>query len=96
MKNIGKMILIVLGVAGPNIGKEGSIDDITTFLEDNGYTFPVVMDTTGFVFYYYGISAYPTTFMIDVNGNVFGYIQGGLTRNIMDSIIDQTMRMERD
>ena len=88
--------LIVLGVAGPNMGNEGSIDEITAFLENNGYTFPVVFDETGFVFYYYGISAYPTTFMIDVNGNVFGYAQGGLTRDIMDSIIDQTMRMERD
>jgi cytochrome c-type biogenesis protein len=56
----------------------------------------VVFDETGFVFYYYGISTYPTTFMIDINGNVFGYIPGGLTRTIMDSIIDQTMRMERD
>ena len=88
--------LIVLGIAGPNMGNEGSIDEITAFLEDNGYTFPVVFDETGFVFYYYGISAYPTTFMIDVNGNVFGYAQGELTRDIMDSIIDQTMRMERD
>jgi len=88
--------LIVLGVAGPNIGREGSIDHITTFLEDNDYTFPVVFDETGAIFYYYGISAYPTTFMIDVNGNVFGYAQGALTRDIMDSIIDQTKRMERD
>ena len=87
--------LIVLGVAGPGIGREGTIDEITAFLEDNGYTFPVVFDETGFVFYYYGIQAYPTTFMIDQNGNVFGYAQGALTREIMDSIIDQTMRMER-
>ncbi len=88
--------LIVLGVAGPGLSNEGSIADITAFLKDNGYTFPVVMDETGFVFYYYGIQAYPTTFMIDQNGNVFGYAQGALTRDIMDSIIDQTMRMERD
>ncbi len=88
--------LIVLGVAGPGLGNEGSIDEITAFLEDNDYTFPVVMDETGFVFYYYGISAYPTTFMIDQNGNVFGYAQGALTRDIMDSIIDQTMRMKRE
>lgn len=87
--------LIVLGVAGPNMGREGSVDEIISFLEDNGYTFPVVFDETGYVFYYYGISAYPTTFMIDVNGNVFGYAQGTLSRDIMDSIIDQTMRMER-
>ena len=91
-----KKDLIVLGVAGPGLSNEGSIAEISAFLEDNGYTFPVVMDETGFVFYYYGISAYPTTFMIDQNGNVFGYAQGALTRDIMDSIIDQTMRMERD
>ena len=36
--------LVVLGVAGPNIGQEGSAEDITAFLEENGYTYPVVMD----------------------------------------------------
>ena len=88
--------LVVLGVAGPGISGEGTVEEITAFLKENGYTFPVVFDETGILFYYYGISAYPTTFMIDVNGNVFGYAQGALTRQIMDSIIDQTMRMERD
>ena len=29
--------LVVLGVAGPNIGQEGSAEDITAFLEENGY-----------------------------------------------------------
>lgn len=28
--------------------------------------------------------------MIDADGNVFGYITGSLTRDIMDSIIEQT------
>ena len=49
--------LVVLGVAGPNIGQEGSAEDITAFLEENGYTYPVVMDETGTLFYQYGISA---------------------------------------
>ena len=53
------------------------------------------MDEEGILFYQYGIQAYPTTFMIDQEGNVFGYAQGALTREIMDSIIDQTMKMER-
>ena len=47
-------------------------------------------DTTGEIFAYYGITAFPTTFMIDKDGNVFGYVSGTLTRDIMDDIIRQT------
>ena len=87
--------LVVLGVAGPNIGQEGSAEDITAFLEENGYTYPVVMDETGTLFYQYGISAYPTTFMIDTEGNVFGYVQGAVSREVMDDIVEQTRTGQR-
>ena len=87
--------LVVLGVAGPGIGQEGSAEDIAAFLEENGYTYPVVMDDTGALFYQYGISAYPTTFMIDPEGNVFGYVQGAVSREIMDDIVEQTMTGQR-
>ena len=87
--------LVVLGVAGPDIGQEGSAEDIAAFLEENGYTYPVVMDDTGTLFYQYGISAYPTTFMIDPEGNVFGYVQGAVSREIMDDIVEQTMTGQR-
>lgn len=87
--------LVVLGVAGPGIGREGSAEDIAAFLEANGYTYPVVMDDTGTLFYQYGISAYPTTFMIDPEGNVFGYVQGAVSREIMDDIVEQTMTGQR-
>ena len=83
--------LIVLGVAGPNMGQEGDIDSIKDFLEKNEYTFPVVMDEDGSSFYQYGISAFPTTFMIDKDGNVFGYVESALTGEIMESIVKQTM-----
>ena len=87
--------LVVLGVAGPGIGREGSAEDIAAFLEENGYTYPVVMDDTGTLFYQYGIIAYPTTFMIDPEGNVFGYVQGAVSREIMDDIVEQTMTGQR-
>lgn len=83
--------LVVLGVATPNLGREGSAEDIAKFLKDQGYTFPTVMDDTGFISAMYGISAYPTTFMIDVNGNVYGYVASALTGDIMESIVQQTM-----
>ena len=81
----------IIGVAGPGMGGEGSKEEITAFMEENGYTYPVLMDETGEMFNYYGISAFPTTFMIDREGNVYGYVSGQLTEDIMRSIIDQTL-----
>jgi cytochrome c-type biogenesis protein len=88
--------VIFLGVASPRsennpntreIDKEGVIE----FLEENQLTFPVVFDESGEVFYQYGISALPTTFMINKDGNVYGYAPGMLTKEIMKNIINQTL-----
>lgn len=87
----GDDALIVLGVAGPGMGSEKSEEGIKDFLNKNGYTYPVVMDTTGDVFTSYGVFSYPTTFMIDKNGNVFGYASGQLSEDMMKNIIKQTM-----
>ena len=86
--------LVVLGVAAPGYGSEGSLEDVTAFLADNGYTFPVVMDSRGAWTYLYGIRAYPTTFMISADGSVFGYVEGALTGEIMRSIVQQTIEAE--
>ena len=82
--------LVVLGVAAPNLGQEGSAEDITAFLEENGYTYPTLMNEDASLFYSYGISSFPTTFMIDQNGNVYGYIMGAQSREVFDDIIQQT------
>ena len=92
--------VVVLGVANPKTDEypnnsDGTVQDVTDFLSQNGYTYPVVMDTTGEVFSAYGITAFPTTFMIDKDGNVFGYVRGGITRDIMDSIVQQTLSGKR-
>ena len=93
--------LVVLGVANPRTEERPNNSDVTqeeiaAFLEDGGYTYPVVMDLTGELFYQYGIQAFPTTFMIDKAGNAYGYVTGSLTREIMDSIVDQTFEGGRE
>lgn len=82
--------VVILGAAAPNMGQEGTKEEIAAFMEENGYTYPVLMDETWEMFNWYGISAFPTTFMIDRDGNIYGYVQGQLTEDIMRSIIDQT------
>lgn len=92
----GDDALVVLGVAAPGQGGEKSAEEIAAFLEENGYTYPVVMDESGTLFYQYGITSFPTTFMIDREGNVFGYVSGQLSEDIMISIVEQTMEGRRN
>lgn len=87
----GEDALVVLAVAAPGYGWEGTQEDVEQFLKDNGYTYPVVMDISGEIFSQYGIVSLPTTFMIDREGNVFGYIEGQLNMEMMESIISQTL-----
>lgn len=91
----GEDALIVLGVAAPGLGQETDKEGIIDFLEENEYTYPVMMDENWDLFRAYGISAYPTTYMIDREGNIFGYIEGQINEEIMESIIRQTMTGER-
>ncbi len=88
--------LVILGVANPRDddhpeSNDVTVEEISAFLEENGYTYPVLMDAAGSSLTDYGISAFPTTFMIDRDGNVYGYVSGGLTREVMEEIIKQTM-----
>ncbi len=91
----GDDALIVLGVAGPDMGNETSQEGIAAFLEENGYTYPVLMDTDGSLFEEYGIYSFPTTFMIDREGNVFGYASGMLSYDMMKDIVAQTLEGKR-
>lgn len=87
--------LIVLGVAAPLMSGEGTEEEIAAFLEENGYTYPVLMDTDWELFLGYGITSFPTTFMIDREGNLFGYVSGQISYEIMESIVRQTMEGRR-
>lgn len=94
--NLNQDEVVFLGVANPSSkeypnNNDGTEAEITAFLVENGYTFPTVFDTTGELLQNYYISAFPTTFMIDKEGNVVGYVPGMMTKDIMINIINQTI-----
>lgn len=88
--------VVILGVANPkskdNINtRELDRDGVISFLEENGYTFPVVFDETGEILAKYYVSVFPTTFIIDKEGNIIGYAAGMLTKDIMKNAIEQAL-----
>lgn len=80
--------VVIIGVAGPNIGKEGDEQYIIQFLKDEGYTFPVLFDDTGRTMAQYGIQALPSTFIIDKEGYIVQYIPGAMEKSTMEALID--------
>lgn len=84
--------VIILGVASPEIGSEGSKEDIIEFLNKEGYTFPVVFDNNGNLLYQYGINAFPSTFIIDKNGKIDKYIPGAMDKDTMKYLIDSSKK----
>lgn len=94
--NYNKDDIVILGVASPK-GPENTNtreidkDGVLGFLEQKEYTFPILFDDTGEVYRLYNVTALPTTFMIDKNGSIFGYVPGMLTKDMMRSIIEQTI-----
>lgn len=88
--------LVVLGVANPKTddhprNSDGTVGEVKAFINERDITYPVLMDTTGELFNAYGVMSFPTTFMIDKDGNIFGYVSGSLSASVMDSIVEQTM-----
>jgi peroxiredoxin len=49
---------------------------VSSFMEENGYTFPVLLDSRGEVARAYGIRAIPTTYLLDPEGKIVGRALG--------------------
>ena len=74
--NFNSEEVVILGITNPSTDEypnnsDGSIEEVKDFIDDNGYTFPTLFDETGEILSYFGVSAFPTTFMIDKEGNIF-------------------------
>lgn len=83
--------VVILGVASPNIGREGDEAYIKSYLEEGGYTFPVAMDHQGNVAYQYSVRAVPTSYVIDREGNIKYYIPGAIGEQSIRQVIEELL-----
>lgn len=81
--------VVILGVASPNLGREGSKEDIMKFLDDNGHKFPVVFDEKGSLMYGYGMNSLPSTLIINKEGYITTYVPGAMNKETMKKLIER-------
>ncbi|UNK16508.1 TlpA family protein disulfide reductase [Paenibacillus sp. N3/727] len=62
---------------------ENNSDDVKSFLDEVGVTFPTMYDQKGQVTEQYQIVAYPTTYILNTQGVISDRYQGAIDHNLM-------------
>lgn len=61
-------------------------------MEDNGFTFPALLDTEQLVAYNYGISSLPITLVIDKEGNLATGNAGAMDKDMIHAMLEGVMQ----
>ena len=66
---------------------DGTKPDVTSFMENHAFSFPVVLDTNGSAASAYAVQAIPTSYIIDADGNIIDSHVGALSADAMESFV---------
>ncbi|MBQ7915868.1 MAG: TlpA family protein disulfide reductase [Firmicutes bacterium] len=69
-------------------GSQETVETAKSYIDSQGYTFPVYYDTSYSAAITYGISSLPMTFFIDADGNLIAYGMGMLDASTLQRGID--------
>ena len=66
---------------------DGTKPDVTAFMENHAFSFPVALDTNGSAASAYAVQAIPTSYIIDADSNVVDSHVGALSAGDMESFV---------
>lgn len=69
--------------------QDKGIEEITSFVKDNGLTFTIPLDEEGIVGQKYKAMTIPTSYMIDTEGYIVETIVGPMDENMMKTLIEK-------
>lgn len=72
-------------------GMQETVESASSFVNGQGYTFPVYYDTDVDAAMVYGVSAVPVSYFIDAEGNFAAWAQGALTADMLQQGVDMLM-----
>ena len=72
-------------------GQQETVESASSFLAEQGYTFPVYYDTDIDAAMVYGVRAVPVSYFIDSQGNFVAWAQGALTKDMLQQGVDMLL-----
>ena len=79
--------ITILGVAS-----DDGADEAAAFMAEFGLTYPNVLDASGDVRAELGLTAFPTTYLIDRGGTLLHRITGGISEQELVALIEEGLR----
>lgn len=71
------------------IDEQEPADKVSMFLQNNGYTYPILLDTNGEIGQRFKVNGIPTTVIIDAKGTIIYRKTGGVTANELKAVLDK-------
>lgn len=75
-------------------GNQETVGSASSFIDGQGYTFPVYYDTDIDAAMVYGVSAVPVSYFIDAQGNFVAWAQGALSADMLQQGVDMLLGAE--
>ncbi len=75
-------------------GRNETVETASSFIAQQGYTFPVYYDTELQATYAYGINAIPATYFIDAEGSIVSHNPGMIRADALQQNIDALLNVE--
>lgn len=72
-------------------GMQETVESASSFLEKQGYTFPVYYDTDVDAARVYGVNAVPVSYFLDAEGDFVAWAQGALTADMLQQGVDMLL-----
>lgn len=72
-------------------GSQETVESGSSYITEQGYTFPVYYDTDMDGAINYGVSGIPVTYFLDAEGNFVAYYQGAMSENILQQGVDMLL-----
>ncbi|WFD08845.1 TlpA family protein disulfide reductase [Tepidibacter hydrothermalis] len=66
-----------------------SKEEVQSYIDKGNYDFPVLLDENGETSITYLVSAFPTSYFVDENGILLGAVQGMMSYDKMNTILEQ-------
>lgn len=82
------VIILAVDVLG---AEKIDMEGVNKFLDEKGYTFPVLYDVDGEVSIQYKVRAFPTTYIINKEGRIADFIAGAMDKETMVEKIENIM-----
>ena len=73
-------------------GNQETVASASSFIQEQGYTFPVYYDTDIDAAMEYGVSAVPVSYFIDADGYFVAWAQGALSADMLQQGVDMLLK----